>query len=84
MEDRAHPRVVFVHERMSEGRPPLGYLFIVDGECWVAKSLDDARHRVPAVSAPLDPKLLACPFEDGGIFEYLDRVVNLQGLGTVD
>jgi hypothetical protein len=65
MDDPNHPRVFFP----SESRFPFpsdspgeyvayGYLFIVDGIPWAAKTLEDARAGVPAIPTQLDPQLL--------------------------
>jgi hypothetical protein len=51
--DNDHPRVFFPSDSLCDS-PTFGFLFIIDGVPWAAKTLEDARGRVPA----LDPRLL--------------------------
>lgn len=55
--DNDYPRVFFPSDS-PEDAPTFGYLFIVDGVPWVAKTLEDARAHMPAIPSPLDPQLL--------------------------
>jgi hypothetical protein len=57
MEDKDHPRVFFPSDSPGE-HITFGYLFMIDGVPWVARTLEDARDHFPAISTPLDPQLL--------------------------
>jgi hypothetical protein len=55
--DNDHPRVFFPSDSPGDFIT-VGFLFMVDGVLWAAKTLDDARAHVPAIPISLDPKLL--------------------------
>ena len=53
-----HPIVYLVGKGDRYISTPYGYLFIVAGVPWVARTLEDAKASVPAVPIPLEPRLL--------------------------
>jgi hypothetical protein len=74
--NKDHPRVFFPSDSPGDIKT-VGFLFLVDGEVWAAKTPEDAKARFPAIPFPLEPKhLRGLPDTEQGErrFEYLGLV----------